>query len=84
MAGTGKYDPLRRYLEASGTLEVQVTMSELAAMIEGGLPKGLNEGHSRSWANPGVTSSVQAKAWIAAGYRVRKVEADRVMFEGSP
>ena len=80
MSRQSKYASLRRRLEQEGTLEVHLTFEEMDAIVDGGLSPSLRAGNGRSWRNAAATSSVQARAWTGAGYVVRKVTNDGVVF----
>jgi hypothetical protein len=77
---TGKYQPLFDYLASHDGDRVNVGFFEIDQMVIGGLPKSASA--QRGWWSNSPTR-VQAKAWLAAGFRVAKVDlaATTVGFE---
>src|SRR4051794_8737525 len=75
-----KYDALRDWLAAQ-TLRSEITLSfgDIERLIEGGLPTSAHR-HRAWWGNN--EASVQATAWMSAGWRVDAVDAaaSRVRF----
>ena len=75
-----KYEPLRRWLQAeSGRTEITLSFADIEGLIEGSLPASAHQ-HRAWWGNN--ESSVQATAWMSAGWVVEMVdpEARRVRF----
>lgn len=67
----GKYDPLRKYLQAKKDKSIQISFSEVNVVV-GGLPPAAYE-HRPWWANN--MDHVQAKdGWLAAGWRTARVD----------
>jgi hypothetical protein len=73
----GKYDPLRRLLASRQLHEIVLTFGDVEKLV-GPLPPSARI-HRAWWAND---SKVQAQAWRAAGWHVRRVNqsAGRVTF----
>lgn len=67
---TLKYEPLTRHLQESGLPSLEMTFDEIASLV-GGLPESAIK-FGQWWENTGHHS--QAKAWLAAGYKVRSVD----------
>lgn len=66
--GPGKYLPLRQYLESVGEEVIELTLSEIVQVIGADLPESA---HCHIWWGNGRSPkirSVQAKAWMGAGY----------------
>jgi len=73
-----KYDPINQFLRGKSG-PVEVPLSELAAIVEGGLPTSAYR-HTAWWSNDDDTH-VQSSAWSSAGYRaVPDLLARRVRF----
>lgn len=72
----GKYDVLERFL--SGVPERRVTLSfqRIEDVIGDLLPAGARGDHTW-WANTRNPDRVQARAWLAAGWRVEAVDLER-------
>jgi hypothetical protein len=71
-----KYDPLRRHLEAIpiGVSEVTLSFQQVESIIGRALPPSARR-LSQWWENPrSHTRHVQARAWMAAGWRVAGVK----------
>lgn len=66
-----KYEPLAERLRQEANERVELTFEEIGSLV-GGLPTSARK-FSQWWENTSHHS--QAKAWLAAGYRVE--EADR-------
>ena len=69
-----KYEPLRRWLRAQGRTEVTLNFTDVEAVIGGGLPSAAHL-HRAWWGNN--ESSVQASAWMSAGWLVDAVDPPR-------
>jgi hypothetical protein len=67
---TPKYEPLTRHLQESGAPTVEMTFDEIASIV-GGLPESATK-FGQWWENTGHHS--QAKAWLAANYKVQSVD----------
>lgn len=67
---TGKYRPLFDHLASSGTERIEISFSEIDALVTGGLPKSAS---TRTWWG-NSRSSRQARAWLAAGFDVAGVD----------
>lgn len=63
-----KYDGLRHFLEEAATDRATYSFAEVGDTV-GGLPPSASD-HREWWAN---SSSPQARAWLAAGFRVEMV-----------
>jgi hypothetical protein len=74
----GKYAPLSEFLREDGRNRVEMSFSQIDAMV-GGLPRSARE-HQAWWANQ--VSGSQATAWMSAGFRVEMVDqvGQRVRF----
>lgn len=70
---TGKYRALLDYLVAHAGGGLEITLTEIDAIVPGGLPKSAATSPAW-WSNS--TPSRQARAWLAAGYRVTDVDLD--------
>jgi len=70
-----RYQPLADFLAAqpAETASVSVTLAEVAALLGGPLPAAA--GTQSWWAN--ARSAPHAAAWLAAGWRVRRVRVRR-------
>ena len=69
-----RYDALGAILHQSGVESITLSFSELEHILQKPLPPSALK-HREWWANGGHS---QAKAWLAAGYRVNQVnQADR-------
>jgi DNA-binding transcriptional regulator YiaG len=75
----GKYQPLQQYLQASGQSEVTLTFGEIEALT-GALPASARQ--QRAWWGNRRISSVQASAWVGAGYHMVALDlaAEQVTF----
>jgi hypothetical protein len=71
-----KYDPLYRFLRASGKQNLDVGMDDIADMIADGLPPSAYDRTRRMWwSNTADVRHVQAgRGWLAAGYVVAGVD----------
>ena len=71
-----KYDPLFRFLCASGEQHVDVGMDDIADMVDGGLPPSAYDRARRMWwSNTSDARHVQAATgWLAAGYVVADID----------
>jgi DNA-binding transcriptional regulator YiaG len=75
-----KYQSLLEYLRGSNQSEVNLTFSEIEALIQDTLPDSARS--KRQWWSNRSTGGLQASAWMEAGYRVEDVDLDgqRVTF----
>ncbi|MGQ4650341.1 DUF7662 domain-containing protein [Lyngbya aestuarii] len=75
-----KYQPLLEYLRGSNQSEVNLTFSEIEALIQDMLPDSART--KRAWWSNRSKGALQASAWMEAGYRVEDVDLDgqRVTF----
>ncbi len=68
-----KYDPLRDHLARTDADSVKLSFAEIERII--GVPLAPSALYDRTWwANTWHVSRVQAHAWMAAGYRVDKID----------
>ena len=78
-----KYAPIREFLAGKASEMVTWTFHELAAVVDGGLPRSAFV-HDAWWRDASLNSThVQSvSGWLAAGYRVESVDlsAHRVTF----
>jgi hypothetical protein len=66
-----KYDPLRRFLADNGRNVVELPFEDVAAMVDGGLPRSAyDRGRRMWWSNIADGRHVRAPAWLEAGYAV--------------
>jgi hypothetical protein len=78
-----KYDPLRRWLQSQASrTEVTMGFADVERLIGGGLPASAHR-HRAWWGNN--EASVQATAWMSAGWLVDTVDQSgrRVRFRRS-
>lgn len=76
-----KYDPRTRYLPRQARAEVSLTFHEIETLVNAILPKKAQ--HEAWWANEPASgqTSLQAAAWLRAGYHVLPLVArERVVF----
>ncbi|HCQ53249.1 MAG TPA: hypothetical protein DIV82_03815 [Brevundimonas diminuta] len=76
-----KYDPLNRYLRRQSAEEVVLTFAEIENLLVALLPKSARR--REWWGNEvsSVSSHVQARAWMTAGYLAHPaIDRDRVTF----
>ncbi|MEP0885448.1 hypothetical protein NDI49_28395 [Trichocoleus sp. ST-U3] len=75
-----KYQPLLEYLRGSNQSEVNLTFSDIEALIQEILPDSART--KRAWWSNRSKGALQASAWMEAGYRVEDVDLDgqRVKF----
>jgi DNA-binding XRE family transcriptional regulator len=71
----GKYYPLYAHLWQSDLDEVILTITEIEALLELDLPPTAHT--QRAWWSNRGTGSVQAQAWMGAGYHVAALDLDR-------
>ena len=81
----GKYDPLQVYLQGlpAGVAEKTLTFVQIERIIGAALPRSARQ-YPAWWANERAGGRhVQAKAWLAAGWRVQRADQERewVRFE---
>lgn len=71
-----KYDPLCRFLRGSDKEHLDVTMGDIANIVDGGLPPSAYDRSRRMWwSNTSDPHHVQAATgWLAAGYLVADVD----------
>ena len=69
----GKYDGLAEHLRRSAADTLRFTFDGIAELLPGGLPSSAYR-HSAWWANEADGNHVQARAWVAAGWRVDKLD----------
>ncbi len=69
----GKYGALARLLGTQARSEVQLTFDEISDAVPGGLPPSAYK-HASWWANDASGRRVQARAWMAAGWRTSHVD----------
>jgi hypothetical protein len=75
-----KYEPLRQWLASESSRgEITMSFADIERLIGGALPSSAHQ-HRAWWGNNG--SSVQAAAWMSAGWLVDAVDqrARRVRF----
>ena len=69
----GKYDPLRKYLQAKEDKSIRISFSEVNQVV-GGLPPAAYE-HRPWWAND--KSHIQARdGWLVANWRTARVDME--------
>lgn len=75
-----KYSPLFNHLRGGGHEKVELTFVEIEALLGVDLP--LSARTTRGWWSNRSTGSVQAVAWMGAGYHVENLdlEKERVTF----
>jgi len=69
-----KYQSLLEYLRGSNQSEVNLSFSEIEALIQDALPDSART--KRAWWSNRSTGALQASAWMEAGYRVEDVDLD--------
>lgn len=79
MKYTSKYRPLFEHLRAAQADEVTLTFEDIEALLGVALPASAQ---SRGWWSNRGRGSLQAAAWLDAGYRVHDIDVDgqRVVF----
>lgn len=81
----GKYDPLRDHLATrpEAVRELPMDFGEIGSLV-GGLPRSAFD--LRSWWTNNAKARPQARAWLAAGWRVQAVDLpnSRVVFARKP
>ncbi len=70
-----KYDPLTRYLESQTVAEIIASFDDVERIIGAKLPRSAHV-HDAWWEND-ENAHVQAKAWLAAGFRTERVDRAR-------
>lgn len=77
----GKYEPLTTFLEEQASDEVTLDFAEIEAHLGGRLPVSARQ--FREWWDNNPNHHVQARAWLAAGRRVKAVDLSKgvVTFE---
>ena len=79
----GKYQPLTDFLQAQPGEVVTLTFEHLEQVLGESLPASARQ-HAAWWANEiGDTRHVQARAWLAAGWRVEAVAPGAATFRRS-
>ena len=80
MKREGKYRPLYDYLSKSGSDEMFLTLVEIEVILGEALPASART--TRGWWSNRGGGSLQAAAWMEAGYQVEDVDltAGRVVF----
>jgi hypothetical protein len=75
----GKYDPLKRFLAASGAKEVPLTFAEIEQILGTSLPESRQ--YPAWWSN-NPSNNTMTRVWLAAGYRTERVDiaGQRVVF----
>lgn len=75
-----KYEPLKRFLAASGSDEVHMTFAEIEALIGAQLPRSAFT-YPAWWSNHASTH-VNAQAWLEAGFRTEQLDlgSQRIVF----
>ena len=79
-----KYDPLKRYLEATGEPAVPLTFEQIEQILGSALPASARK-YAAWWSN-NPTNHVNAKAWLEAGYASRQLDltSERLVFTRRP
>lgn len=72
MKQEGKYRPLFDYLSTSRADEVTLTLAEIEALLADSLPASART--TRGWWSNRGRGSLQAAAWMDAGYQVHEVD----------
>jgi DNA-binding transcriptional regulator YiaG len=72
MKQEGKYRPLFDHLSGSSTEEVALTLTEIEAILGEALPPSAHT--TRGWWGNRDRGSLQAAAWMEAGYLVQEVD----------
>jgi DNA-binding XRE family transcriptional regulator len=80
MKREGKYRPLFDYLSGIRLDEISLTLSEIEALLGDVLPASART--TRGWWSNRARGSLQAAAWMDAGYHVAEVDlaVERVVF----
>ena len=80
MKREGKYRPLFDYLSGNRSDEITLTLSEIEALLGDALPASART--TRGWWSNRDRGSLQAAAWMDAGYQVKEVDlaAEKVIF----
>ena len=71
-----RYDPLRDYLQRQQAATVRLRLDEIESLIAAPLPASARR-HRPWWANETAGAHVQARAWLAAGYRIAEIDTNR-------
>lgn len=79
----GRYSGLDEHLRGLAGPSTTMSFDEFAALV-GGLPASARN-HRAWWSNQSGSVSPQARAWMAAGWRIAEVNltAERVCFVSS-
>jgi DNA-binding transcriptional regulator YiaG len=72
MKQEGKYRPLFDYLSGNGADEVSLTLTEIETLLGDALPASART--TRGWWSNRDRGSLQAAAWMEAGYHVKDVD----------
>jgi hypothetical protein len=80
MKREGKYRPLFDYLSGNRSDEITLTLSEIETLLGNALPASART--TRGWWSNRDRGSLQAAAWMDAGYQVAEVDlaAEKVIF----
>jgi hypothetical protein len=70
----GKYDPLAKFLKLQPSAQLPMTFKEVEAVLGTSLPPSAHQ-YPAWWSND-ITSHVQAKAWLNAGYETQQVDME--------
>lgn len=70
-----KYTPLITHLKSLDTNDIPMTFSEIEAVINSSLPPSARK--HRPWWSNNPSNSVMTQSWLAAGYKVTKVDLAR-------
>jgi len=70
-----RYDPLQRYLRASGDTELRMSFAEIEEILGCSLPASASR-YPAWWANEAGGSHTHARAWLGAGRRTRAVDVN--------
>ncbi len=71
---TGKYDPLRQYLQQSHADELTLSLAEIEELLGARLPPSARG--QRAWWGNRRTGALQARAWLDVDYRVETIALD--------
>lgn len=69
-----KYYPLHRHLQRSGADELELALNEIESILDATLPQSAYEQRA-FWSNR-ARGGHQARAWLAAGYRVKVIDLE--------
>lgn len=72
----GKYAALYRYLQDQPGDEVSLSFQQVESIIGDTLPASAHN-HRAWWANTSGRSHVEAREWLAAGWKVKEVSLTR-------